>query len=341
MKVMLITGSYPPDVCGTADYTARLEESLQSLGVEAEVFYRKQWGVAHVRSLLREIDRSQPDLLHMQYPTTGYGWKLGPQAIGTLKPLIVTLHEASQSHILRQFSLYPFLLRSRHFIFTNPYERAHVERLAPWIAGRSTEIPIGCNLPIMAKQIKQNGIITCFSIIRPDKGLEDIIEAARLVKAQGSSVRMRVTGAVMPRYADYFHNLKAASESLPIDWITGLDDDTLSRVLAETSLAYLPFPDGASERRSSLVAMLMNQACVLTTVGDHTPEEMRPGIIAVASPKEAVARAEALFREPEQMEQVAARGAAYAQRFSWNAIGRQHLNVYAEMLGERKAEVTQ
>ena len=332
MKVMLITGSYPPDVCGTADYTARLSESIQSQGVEVEVFYRKRWGLTHVRSLLREIAHSKPDVLHMQYPTTGYGWKLGPQAIGTLKPLVVTLHEASQSHIMRQFSLYPFLLRSRHFIFTNPYERAHVARLAPWIAGRSTDIPIGCNLPIAARQAKLMGIITCFSIIRPNKGLEDVVEAGRLLQAQGSTVRIRVIGAVKLGFEDYFDKLKAASEGLPIDWITGLDDETLSRVLAGTRLAYLPFPDGASERRSSLVAMLMNQACVLTTVGNHTPEDMRSGIIAVASPKEAVARAQVLLCQPEEMESVAALGAAYAQRFNWDSIGQRHLDVYKDVL---------
>ena len=96
MKIMLITGSYPPDICGTADYTARLSESLLACGLDVEVFYRQRWDLRHVHSLVKEIDRSRPDLIHMQYPTTGYGWKLGPQAIGTLKPVVVTLHEVSQ-----------------------------------------------------------------------------------------------------------------------------------------------------------------------------------------------------------------------------------------------------
>lgn len=336
MKVLLITGSYPPDVCGTADYTARLCEALRDIGVEAQIFYRKQWSVAHVPGLLNAIENLKPDLIHMQYPTTGYGWKLGPQAIGTLKPLVITLHEASQAHILRRLSLYPFLLRSRRFIFTNTYEQAYVSRMAPWISNRSAVVPIGCNLRVLDKPTKQEGTITCFSIIRPEKGLEDVIELGRLLQAHGSSVRIRITGAVMPRWADYFSGLKSASKHLPVDWMTGLDDDSLSRVLAETSVAYLPFPDGASERRSSLVAMFMNKACVLTTLGDQTPEAMRSCIIAVTSPIEAAARAIELFRHPREIERVASLGATYAQRFCWDSIGQQHLNVYKETLQRKR-----
>lgn len=71
VKVLLITGSFPPDVCGTADYTARLCEALQAAGVEARVFCGKDWRLSRVPSLLREIEETKPDVIHMQYPTTG------------------------------------------------------------------------------------------------------------------------------------------------------------------------------------------------------------------------------------------------------------------------------
>jgi glycosyltransferase involved in cell wall biosynthesis len=336
LKVALITGSYPPDVCGTSDYTARLGESLEQAGIQVSIFYRKHWSIARLSAMLSELDQMRADLVHMQYPTTGYGWKLGPQAIATLRPLVVTLHEASQSHPLRQLSLAPFLLRARHIIFTNQYEQTHIASLAPWIRSRSSVIPIGSNLPLVQVQAKRTETVTCFSIVRPQKGLEDVVEMARLLHQRGSSVRVRVIGALMPRWVDYFQKLKASSSGLPIDWDIGLDDRALSVALAETSIGYLPFPDGASERRSSLIAMLANKACVLTTHGAHTPDAMRSCVVEVASPAEAVTQALALMADPASAAQLGQRAGEYATQFSWNAISRAHLNVYNQLLPKVK-----
>lgn len=332
MKVLLVTGSYPPDVCGTADYTSRLSEALQLDGIDAHVFYRTRWGLKDVPRLLREMTRLKPDLIHMQYPTTGYGWKLGPQAIGMSTPLVVTLHEASQAHPLRQISLYPFLFRSRHFLFTNQHEKQHVERLAPWIADKSTIIPIGCNIPVAPTCDKKWDTITCFSIVRPEKGLEGVLEMAGALRDRGSFARIRIVGAIMPRWTSYYAKLRGESASLPIDWFTDLNDVALSQVLAETSVAYLPFPDGASERRSSLIAVLMNCACVITTLGKHTPEEMRDCVIESASPQDATDKAISLLADRMSAETVAARGCVYAERFSWESISQQHRVVYQRLL---------
>jgi glycosyltransferase involved in cell wall biosynthesis len=332
MKVLLVTGSYPPDVCGTAEYTARLCDALQRSGVDAHIFYRSNWSLPRVPALLDELGRLRPDLVHMQYPTTGYGWHLGPQAIGLATPLVVTLHEASQSHVLRKLSLYPFLLNSRHFIFTNRYEQAAVTRWAPWIRNESTIIPIGCNILVSPPHTKLPNTVTCFSIIRPNKGLEDVIELARLLRANAITATLRIVGAVMPRWLSYYERLRSESKGLPIDWFVDRNDDELSRILSETSLAYLPFPDGASERRSSLIAMFMNQACVITPRGAHTPNEMYNCIVTASSPTEAAARVHQLLASPEPAATVAARGYAYSQRFDWDSIGLQHRGVYEKLL---------
>jgi glycosyltransferase involved in cell wall biosynthesis len=242
------------------------------------------------------------------------------------------LHEASGAHLLRQISLYPFLLRGRYFLFTNQFEREHVRSMAPWIAAESSTIPIGCNLPLAAARPKTPNTVTCFSIIRPDKGLEQVLDMARLLPGLGSSARVRIVGAVMPRWRSYFEKLRTDSIHLPVEWQTGLDDHAVSEALAETALAYLPFPDGASERRSSLIAMLMNQACVLTTSGKHTPDLMKSCVVTVASPAEAAAGAVSLLENAESVAQVAQRAAVYAAQFSWESIAGRHLRLYERLL---------
>jgi len=142
----------------------------------------------------------------------------------------------------------------------------------------------------------------------------------------------------MPRWSQYFQKLKADSVDLPLDWNVGLDDKALSHALAEASIGYLPFPDGASERRSSLIAMLANEVCVLTTLGAHTPGEMRSCLLTVSSPAEAVSEALRLMSAPVAAAQLAQRAKEYAEQFSWAAISRAHIDVYKQLLPKVKID---
>ncbi len=281
IKVILVTGSYPPDVCGTADYSARLEQSLANIGVEVEVFSGKQWTVRNAQMLVREIRQRNPDIVHMQYPTTGYGWKLGPQTMALLQPNVVTLHEASQGHLLRKLSLYPFTLRAKKVIFTNEYERGFVQRMAPWIVNRSTVIPIGSNIvPTPLSGTRDPKTVTYFGLIRPEKGLEEVMELARLLGDKSRRRKVRIVGKLMPGYEAYYEQLRLQSRELPLDWQLGLNGDALSLALASSDIAYLPFPDGASERRSSLIALLANGSAVITgaayAITDSGSSSFRP-----------------------------------------------------------------
>jgi len=274
------------------------------------------------------------DLYHIQYPATGYGWKLGPHFLSVLRPLVVTVHEWSQGHILRQLSSLSFTVRPRKIIFTNEYEQRYAQRFAPWIKKRSTRIPIGNNVPLVSGVDKGSGkVVTCFGLIRPEKGLEQLIKMARLFKARGNGMTARIVGTVMPGNEEYYSRLRDQSKDLPIEWRLGLTGEALSHVLAETEVAYLPFPDGASERRSSLIAMLANGAAVITTQGSHTPRDLNKAILFADSPDKAVLLAETMFNNPRMRADLQRAAARHAAKYSWANIAQEHLMVYRRLLG--------
>jgi glycosyltransferase involved in cell wall biosynthesis len=332
MKVLLVTSSYPPDVCGTAEYTVRLCEALQKIGVDAQIFYRSNWSLLQVPSLYKAMHAAKADVIHTQYPQTGHGTTFGAQALELLLPSVVTLHEVSASHLLRRITILSYLLRSRHILFTSEYERQYVRGFAPWIEKMSSIIPVGCGIPIAPSRPKVPETITCFGIIRPTKGLEDVIAMTRLLSESGNAVHVRIVGALMPRYIGYFEQLRAESATLPIDWMVGLDDVRLSEVLAESTLAYMPIADGAAERRTSLIAMLMNKSCVVTTRGAFTPEDMNGAMIFAQSPDEAADHFKRLLTNPAEAEEIAQCGFDYAQKFDWESIAKQHRAVYESVL---------
>jgi glycosyltransferase involved in cell wall biosynthesis len=334
MKVVLISGSYPPDVCGVADYTERLYESFKEADVDISVYTDKPWNLRKALAVDRELSSIKADIYHMQYPATGYGWKLGPQLLSLMRPMVMTIHECSQAHMLRQLSLLFFSIRAHKVIFTNDYERRYAQRFAPWIKGRSTVIPIGNNIPLAPAIGTPDSVVTCFTLIRPQKGIEQVLELARLFKASGSNIRVRIVGAVLSGSEKYYARTREEARDLPVDWCIGMEGARLATALAETRVAYLPFPDGASERRSSLIAMLANAAAVITTRGLHTPKDLEEAVLFADSPMAAKSLAEDIFNDDDRQHTLRQAALKYAVRYSWASIRSEHLSVYRQVVDQ-------
>lgn len=335
LNIAIITGSYPPDVCGVSDYTERLEQHLRQSGVNVQIYTGKDWHLRHALKNSEQLANMGADIIHMQYPSTGYGWTLGPQLMALAQPMVITLHEASQARILRRLSLYPFSIRSRSIIFTNEYEQAHAQRFAPWIKSRSRLIPIGSNVPVVATSTnhRHSNTITYFGLIRPEKGLEEVLELARLIRREAQHWRVRIVGRLMPGYETYYEHLRSQSKDLPIDWLIGLSGNALSLALASSDIAYLPFPDGASERRGSLIALLANASAVITTKGPHTPSLIGQAALFASSPSEALQMISSLKLDPTRKGLLQNAARTYARKFEWENIAFKHIELYEALVG--------
>src|SRR5262245_2539458 len=102
MRVLLITGSFPPMRCGVGDYTSHLAHALAARGgVEVGVLTSREaasgatadlqlfpiidgWRFTELPRILRVLRSWRPDVIHVQYPTKGYRRRLLP----VLLPLI-------------------------------------------------------------------------------------------------------------------------------------------------------------------------------------------------------------------------------------------------------------
>ena len=118
MKVAFVTGPCPPAECGVGDYTACLGKALQICGSETQVITAGDWNLLGALAVSRRLRQQKFDIVHIEYPTVGFGYKLGPQALSLLRSSVLTIHEASQRRILRKLALYPFAIRPEHVIFT-------------------------------------------------------------------------------------------------------------------------------------------------------------------------------------------------------------------------------
>lgn len=329
MKIIMVTGSYPPDACGVGDYTFHLCNALAKKGLIIEVLKEKSWNINTLFHLIKKIHSIQPSIVHIQYPTTGYGKSLIPHMLSLSIPSVITIHELSQVHILRKFSFYLFTLRSTHIVFTTESERRYACNMAPWIKHKCSIIPIGSNIPtVFSQKAKDITEIIFFGLIRPKRGLEEVTRLAYLIKKHSLNLKIRIIGKVQEGRKEYFENLRKELLNLPVIIDLNLSDDAVAEILAKSHIAYLPYPDGATTRRTSLLAALSNGVVVITTKGTDTPSELDHIVMYAKTPEEALQYILNLINNRDIINLFSAKGRKYAEKFRWDHIAEMHIEVY-------------
>jgi polysaccharide biosynthesis protein PslF len=115
-RIAVIAGTYQPDRCGVAHYTAHLRETLASQGVTSIVLTTydaakatddctvqgvvKDWRLSSLIALTQAIHAAEVDLLHIQHAAGTYRFEraifLLPLLLrmsGWRKPIVTTIHE--------------------------------------------------------------------------------------------------------------------------------------------------------------------------------------------------------------------------------------------------------
>jgi len=336
VRVALITGACPPGECGVGDYTSCLDKSLKAKGVESHVIASEVWNVSSALGVSRRLREQNFDILHIEYPTVGFGRKLGPQALALLQRCVVTIHETSQRHFLRKLSLFPFSVRPQRIIFTSRFERRFATTWAPWISLVSSVIPVGSNIGVGARKGPRNlGEVVHFGLIMPRKGVEEVVELSRLIKSAGLSLKVRIIGKAPLRYVDYLDRLQRETMHLPIIWDLDLSEEQVAEKLAEASIAYLPYPDGASDRRTTLKAALLNGVVVLTTGSSQTPHSLGKAVKLCATAEEALRAISHLLQHPYEMASMSTAAACSGKKYTWERIAEMHLRVYQRLLRQK------
>ncbi|MBS0534798.1 MAG: glycosyltransferase family 4 protein [Proteobacteria bacterium] len=334
-KVLLVSGSWPPQVCGVGDYTHVLGHELEKAGVTVQRFASERFSQLYAPSILDEIERTDCDAIHIQYPTAGYGRSLTPSAIARAvrdRPVVVTLHEYSVFKPYRRAWFSPFARYCAARIFTTGEERALFEQRFPKRRGIDTTIEIGSNVPVAPGRQRQPNQVCYFGLIAPSKGLETFLELARLAGMAGSSLSFEMIGAVPDRHRRYADDMIARARTLGVDVSLQLADHAVAERLAAATFAYLPFPDGASAKRGTLAAAFVNGLIVATQHSALTPDWIRGATLACASPQEALSALTRLQANATARADLGRRVANAARHFRWDAIADRHAALYQSLL---------
>lgn len=300
MRILIITGSFPPMNCGVGDYTIRLAEEMASNlsnkivvlttnGVFKDAYSFKvmpefsTWSIFESLKYIAILKNFKPDIVHIQFPTQGYKTGFLPFFIPLINFIfrvrtLLTWHEVYSLKFLPLvffksiFSQSIIITREKYLTYINKLFRIFLLKkkfLYIPVASNITPVNLSENSFKEIKsfyQKKQSRLLVFFGFIYPNKGIEQIFSIADPSKDQ------IVIAGNFGSNIDYNNNIHKFALSKP--WrekvlITGyLPATEISKLLRVADAIILPFRKGVTgggESNGSVHAACASGSFVITT----------------------------------------------------------------------------
>ena len=352
--------------CGIGDYTERLADALAkrpgvtvavltSTGAAApadrafEVLpVARDWRLSEFGGIARAIGAWQPDLVHMQFPTQGYGRRKLPWLLPALLAahglkLVQTWHEYVQQDSLPAFKHsvlnLPNALSASGLAVVRPN---FLERMSPWyralVAGRPFRyIPNAPSIPVtdwsedqrLAKraQLAPGGeaLVAYFGFAYPAKGVEQLFEIA-------DPARHRLI-LICDLSRDDPYQRSILERAAAADWagrvtMTGFQSaEEVSRILAAADAAVFPFREGGGDWNTTLQGAAAQGTFVLTTSREPRGYDAAANTYFARVNDVAGMREVLLTYLGRRIERH-----SISEPASWDAVARAHVEFYAEVL---------
>ncbi|MFA6176126.1 MAG: glycosyltransferase [Phycisphaerae bacterium] len=287
--------------CGVGDYSYNLAKAIAAVSDvrvavltsvfdgattgddKVEIFPAiKKWSLTETIKAVKIIYRWSPDIVHIQYPTQGYGDGLLPWVLPIIsflmgKKVVQTWHEGySDLQLAKRLFLKAIVPDVLVIVHPSYKEILHPKlRWALWLK-KSVFIPIASNISVVdmgesQKNIlkqkylkKQTRLVVFFGFVHPSKGVELLFEIANPV-----SDHIVIAGEFG---GDKDYSQKIIEQALAGLWmdkatITGfLPSDSISELLTVADAVILPFRGGQGEcNRGSVYAAVTHKTFVITT----------------------------------------------------------------------------
>lgn len=389
MRILFLTGEYPPMQGGVGDYTWALGSALAQAGVDVHVLTShaagpahlappgvsnvypdvERWGWGLVRQARTVAEEIEADVLHIQYQSAAFGLhpavNLLPRALRKAsrpRRVAVTFHDLRVPYLFPKAGPLRWqanlaLARHSHLVVATNAEDHHRLLREADLAPKLVEIPIGSNIqpepPADFDRRRQRGrwgvgdeeLLLCyFGFLNASKGGEELVQATARLAGQGVPVHLLMVGGQVgasdPTNVAYLQRVKALIEELGIaqrvHWTGFTAAAEVSANLLASDVAVLPYRDGASFRRGSLMAALAHGLPIVSThPAVPVPEMVHGENIWLTPPRDADALAQALialWQDPALRRRLGEGAATLAQSFRWEAIAQRHLDAYQRLL---------
>jgi len=312
------------------------------------------WRIGCWGSILDLADGLSLDILNVQYQAAAYGMRPGINLVPRRRqcPVAVTFHDLKVPYLfpkagpLRWWIVRALAQRADGVIVTNRVDELRLSDSQPRIANLA-RIPIGSNIPsVLARDYDRDAerarwgvapgdvLLGYFGFLNESKGGEELINALALLAEQGLPAHLlKIGGRVGSSdptnraYADRVDGLIAAlGLDERVHWTGYVPPERVSASLRATDVCVLPYRDGVSFRRGTLLACLAHGMAIVTT----RPAAPIPGVehernMLLVEPRNPPALAQAVARiadDPTLRARLEEGAKSLASEFTWEHIAR-------------------
>ena len=326
--------------------------------------YRWGWGsLGEIAHCARDL---AADWVHVQYQTAAFGmhpainfgpafWqRRGLRVAWTYHDLLVPYLFPKAGGWLRRWVTERPGFTANATIVTNEQDRSQ-------LAGRMenlSAIPIGSN--IQGKQLSGDErqavrarlgyadndlVLAYFGFLNRSKGGIALMETLHRLASQGRNVHLLMigerVGASDPTNYAYLQEVEQRIDRLGLServrWSGRLSDEAVAESLNASDVLVMPYTDGASLRRGTLMAGLVNGCAIVTTTPQSPLPDLREGeewLTVPTDDPDATARAVArIADDPVLAEKLRANARAASRLYGWESIAARHLPVYGVSAG--------
>jgi glycosyltransferase involved in cell wall biosynthesis len=331
----------------------------------------EHWGLSSWSRIVEILNHSKPQVLNIQYQAAAYQmhpavnflpWRL--RWLDDRPGVVTTFHDFRLPYLfpkagpVRHWVTRALIRGSEATVVTNVEDQVVAQSYG---ARNLNLIPIGSNIDPQAlpgydrQKWRERGrvgsedtLLCYFGFLNESKGAETLFRAVAQLVDSGHRVKLLMIGGRVgssdPANVAYLQKMEAVIEELGlkahISWTEYVDGPEVSANFWASDICVLPYRDGVSFRRGTLMAALAHGLPILSTYPRVKIAEITEGEnMALVRPddSEALAGRIAQLAASPSLRQRLARGAAELSKlFSWEAIAERTMRVYEKLLDERK-----
>lgn len=374
MRIGIVTGEYPPLRGGVGAYTHIIAQQLIAHHLHPEVFIfsnqqaqqqhpdipventQAHWGVSSLKDINEWASDNQLDIVNLQFQTAAFDMSpwihFLPHRLSV--PLVTTFHDLRFPYLfpkagfLRDWIVNHLAKASDGVIVTNHEDAQRVSNL------RYRQLPIGSNIPHRdpdtvdkaAYRARHNltdedFVVAHFGFLNHSKGIDTLLKAIAMLP--DTSVKLLMvggrTGTADPTNHPYAQEIDALISSLAIYdcvlWTGYVDDYDVAGYLQSADLVALPYLDGASFRRGSLMAAI-EQGCAIVSTKPNMliPEFSADNMLLITpdKPHTLAAAIQSLQKSPDKRQQYQQAITKLHQHIDWQHIADETFSFFREIL---------
>ena len=346
---------HTPHILAPVTSQAASHETLNGVHVHRVV---QRWGWHTHRAVLDFVRARQIEVLNLQYQAAAYQMHPAINLLPRNKirgvPLVVTFHDLRVPYLfpkagqLRWQAILHMARSASAAIVTNPEDETTLREAG---IQRVVRIPIGSNItPARLNSFDANAwrrthaipsdctLIGYFGFMNESKGGETLVRALAALRQAGQNVAVvqigGQTGASDPTNIAYMKQLNQLAQSLGVQahiYATGfLDDHGVSEAFAACACLALPYRDGVSFRRGTLMAALVHGCAIITTNPRVALPEVQHGVnlwlVPPDAPEKLADGIGQVLQNDETRSQLRQGALALSQQFGWEQIAAKTIN---------------